>query len=110
MNDKEFLVPVDDLFCQMMNEAVRYACGRRTYAVMDTTNYITNLIPYLNDKTLKNIIKDVERQKEMPGSLGDACDEVCWLQFQDRCKEELERRSNENSHKLINDEWYNKLP
>ena len=90
MSDKEFLVPVDDLFCQMMNEAVRYACGRRTYAVMDTTNYVSNLIPYLDDKTLKNIIKDVNRQKEI--SLGDACDEVCWLDLVDKCQEELNSR------------------
>ncbi len=92
MNNKEFLVPVDELFGQMMNEAVRYACGRRTYAVMDTTNYVSNLIPYLDSKTLRNIIKDVGRQKEMYGSLGDTCDEVCWSDLVDKCQEELNSR------------------
>lgn len=88
----EYLVPVDELFGQMMNEAVRYACGRRTYAVMDTTNYVSDLVPYLDTKTLRNVIADINRQKEMPGSLGDYCDEVCWTDLMEKCQQELNSR------------------
>ena len=45
-------VPVDDMFCEMMNWAARYAIGRRTYAASDTANYILRLVDCLDDKTL----------------------------------------------------------
>jgi hypothetical protein len=107
--DKEFLVSVDDLFEEILSCAIRYACGRKTYVVKDVSDYTCNLIPYLSDRTLNIIIKDIDDQKQFFG-LGDACDESCWLQLQNRCKEELEQRVATNTHRLVGNNWYNKLP
>ena len=106
---EDFLICVDDLFEEILNCAVRYACGRKTYVVKDVSDYVCNLIPYLSDKTLGIIIQDIDNQKQFSG-LGDACDEDCWTSLQTRCREELTRRNNKNSHKFIDNEWYNKLP
>ena len=106
---EDFLVCVDDLFEEILNCAVRYACGRKTYVVKDVSDYTCNLIPYLSDKTLGIIIKDIDNQKQLSG-LGDACDEDCWTKLQTRCKEELEQRVAKDTHRLVCNNWYNKLP
>ena len=61
---EEFLVHIDDLFEEILNCAIRYACGRKTYVVKDVSDYTYNLIPYLSDKTLNIIIKDIDNQKQ----------------------------------------------
>ena len=106
---EEFLVHIDDLFEEILNCAIRYACGRKTYVVKDVSDYTYNLIPYLSDKTLNIIIKDIDNQKQF-SNLGSSCDENCWINLQTRCREELTRRNNKNSYKFIDNEWYNKLP
>ena len=82
-------VPVDDMFCEMMNWAARYAIGRRTYAASDTANYILRLVDRLDDKTLNCLKNDIEKAN----SLGDACDESEWLKLLDAVKKELEERT-----------------
>ena len=42
----------DDNFGAVLNCAVRYAIGRRTYMPGLVIDYITPLLPYLNNKTL----------------------------------------------------------
>ena len=81
------VVPVDDMFCEMMNWAARYAIGRRTYAASDTANYILRLVDRLDDKTLNCLKNDIEDAS----SLGDDCDKKEWLKLLDAAKEELER-------------------
>lgn len=85
------VVPVDDMFCEMMNWAARYAIGRRTYAASDTANYILRLVDKLDDKTLNCLKNDIEKAS----SLGDDCDKKEWLKLLDAVNKELERRKNE---------------
>lgn len=87
----ETIVPIDDMFCEMMNWAARYAIGRRTYAASDTANYIYKLVDRLDDKTLNCLKNDIEEAS----SLGDDCDESEWLKLLDAVKEELKRRKKE---------------
>lgn len=88
-------VPVDDMFCEMMNWAARYAIGRRTYAASDTANYILKLVDKLDNTTLNCLKNDIEAAS----SLGDDCDKKEWLKLLDAVKEELERRRNERKRK-----------
>ena len=82
------VVPVDDMFGEMMNWAVRYSLGRRTYAVSDTVNYIVPLVPCLSDKTLWCIQTDIVSAN----SLGDSIDEVYWMRLLDKVEAEIKRR------------------
>ena len=91
-NELKF-VPVDDMFCEMMNWAVRYSLGRRTYAVSDTIYYITKLIPFLTDKTIYSMIRDIESKE--PDNLGDHMDTYAWIMFKSKLIAEQNKR-NEN--------------
>ena len=90
-----YAVPIDDMFCEMMNWAARYAIGRRTYAASDTANYILKLVDKLDNTTLNCLKNDIEAAS----SLGDDCDKKEWLKLLDAVKEELERRRNERKRK-----------
>lgn len=84
------VVEIDSLFCEMMNYAVRYACGRRTYASISTANYIYNLVEKLDTKTLSVMLRDIEEQERI--SLGDQIDERCWVRLKHKLKKTLEKR------------------
>jgi len=85
-------VPVDDMFGEMMNWAVRYAIGRRTYAAGDTCDYIIPLVGDLSNKTLWCIERDIESQMQFDGGLGDQCDEEKWISLLKEVKSELKNR------------------
>ena len=82
-------VPIDGMFCEMMNFAVRYALGRRTYAASDTASYVLHLVPKLDDKTLTVIAQDI---RERGDDLGDECDAVWWWRLLDAAVAEMVRR------------------
>lgn len=83
-------VEIDSTFCEMMNYAVRYACGRRTYAASSTANYVCRLVDKLDTKTLSVMLRDIEEQEKI--SLGDEIDERCWVRLKGRIKKALEKR------------------
>ena len=83
-------VPIDDNFGEIINWAIRYALGRRTYAVMDTCNYVTPLVPYLNNRTLWCISRDIVEQE--PFGYGDICDKNNWMSLLHTVDEELKQR------------------
>ena len=83
------VVPVDEMFCEMMNWAARYAIGRRTYAASDTARYILHLVEYLDDRTLNCLQSDIKHAS----SLGDDCDKEEWLKLLYAVEDELSRRS-----------------
>lgn len=89
-------VVVDELFCEMMNYAVRYSCGRRTYAALSTANYVHNLADKLNTQTLLVILRDIEEQEKI--SLGDEIDERGWIKLKNKIKKILEERGFFESH------------
>lgn len=82
------VVPIDDMFGEMMNWAVRYALGRRTYAASDTVQYIIPLVPKLSDKTLWCIQNDILGAT----SYGDEYDEIQWMRLLDKVEAEIKRR------------------
>lgn len=90
-------IEVDDDLCEMINWAVRYAIGRRTYAVSDTCRFVTKNIDKLNDHTLWCIVEDVNRaqhDKFYKEPLGDpVMDAPEWLKLRDMCKEKLKERN-----------------
>ena len=93
---KEITVEIDSLFCEMINYAVRYACGRRTYAAQDTANYIYDIVGLLDNKTLCVMLRDIEEQEKI--SLGDEIDERAWIRLKNKIKKVLEKRGFFKSH------------
>jgi len=60
--------------------AVRYALGRRTYAVADVCDVVKRNIDALNDNSVNVIRRDIARALE-DGDAGDPCDVDRWRQL-----------------------------
>lgn len=90
MNKNDFTVPVSDQdFGLMLNCAVRYSLGRRTYMPHIITAYITPLLPHIDNNCLYVMIDDIEKSH----SYGDEdIDKPAWMDFLEKCKAEKERR------------------
>ena len=74
-------VEIDKNFETILLCAVRYAIGRRTYIPSLVIDYITPLLPYLSDNTLRTMAEDVA-DKDYLGGLGDKMiDLPYWKQF-----------------------------
>ena len=73
---KKYKPPYDtDL---IINAAVRYALGRKSYIVSSVCNYIVANYDTLTEKCVEVIVQDIGNAiKEK--KLGDACDRVEWL-------------------------------
>jgi len=87
----------DDNFGAILNCAVRYALGRRTYMVSLVIDYIVPLLPSLNIKTLEcfgrdlySYTQDVSRGL---GTWGDDIDREAWFAFAEAVNEELKNRN-----------------
>lgn len=62
--------------------AVRYAIGRKSYMPSMVIDYITPLLPYLSDNTLRLIANEITENDTYEGSLGDEMiDRPYWGQF-----------------------------
>lgn len=62
--------------------AVRYAIGRETYMPSLVIDYITPLLPYLSDNTLRLIADEIIEYRSYEGGLGDEkIDRPYWEQF-----------------------------
>ena len=80
----------DDNFGAVLNCAVRYCIGRRTYMPRLVQDFIRPLLPYLSNKTLWCLQQDIERES----NLGDPLiDEPGWKQFLEEVKRERLRRN-----------------
>lgn len=81
----------DDFFGAVLNCAVRYAIGRRSYMPGLVVGFIRPLIPHLSNKTLWCFEKDIA--EEMPGGLGDPqIDAPKWIDFLGLVRAELKER------------------
>lgn len=98
MKKKMNVVEIDALFCEMMNWAVRYACGRKTYAALDTANYVYNIADKLDTQTLSVMLRDIEEQEKI--SLGHDIDERGWVRLKGKIKKILEKRGFFKSNKF----------
>ena len=82
----------DDNFGAVLNCAVRYAVGRRSYMPYLVTSYITPLVPDLSTKTLWAIRNDINDAAKFDG-LGDpSIDAPLWLALRDSVQRELIKR------------------
>ena len=82
--------------------AVRYAIGRKTYIPSLVIDYITPLLPYLSENTLR-LIADEIIDHSYDGGLGDdMIDRPYWIEFKRRILLELERRISGNDTKRSN--------
>lgn len=88
------LDPANDDFGLMMNCAVRYAIGRRTYMPSAVIGFITPLLSQINDRTLHCLDQDIADAK-YSGGYGDECDERDWLRFHEAVKAEKIKRGKE---------------
>ena len=90
-------ITIDDDFGLILNCAVRYALGRRTYMPSSVIRYITPLLTNLNDRTIDVFIQDIERYKtdvdKGIGSWGMNIDKEDWLRFLSKCKDEMNKRN-----------------
>jgi hypothetical protein len=88
--EKKLIDPADDDFGAMLNWAVRYTLGRRSYAPGMVINFITPLIPYISGRTLDVMIRDIRNPY---GGYGDPqIDEPGWMRFLGNLTEEQKRR------------------
>ena len=92
-------IKVDDDFGLILNEAVRYSLGRETYVSYDTPNFIRPLLPYLSNRTICVMEKDIRERGEDPWykdtgrPYGDPnIDEPSWLAFLKEIQDEIRGR------------------
>lgn len=87
----------DDDFGAILNAAVRYSLGRRTYMPGLVTDWIRDHCGgELNRKTLDVFIQDIEEHgKRGPEAYGDSWDLETWMGFLEWCKREKENQDNE---------------
>ena len=87
----------DDDFGAILNCAVRYALGRRTYMPLLVTDWIkAHCKGELNKKTLSAMIQDIEDQgKRGPEAYGDSWDLENWMRFLEWCNNEKRRAERE---------------
>lgn len=84
--------PGNDDFGLILNCAVRYALGRRTYVPSTVVDFITPLLQHLDKWTLVCFDRDITEHRKSR-SLGDPeIDEPVWLQFHAAVTEELNKR------------------
>lgn len=84
--------PADDEFGAVLNCAVRYAIGRRTYMPGLVIDFITPLLPRLSSKTLWCLDKDITEAR-WEGGYGDPkIDEPGWRRFHEAVRAERQRR------------------
>lgn len=73
---------IDKNFETILLCAVRYAIGRRTYIPSLVIDYITPLLPYLSDNTLRLIANEITEYEAHEGGLGDEkIDKPYWIDF-----------------------------
>ena len=85
----------DDEFGTMLNCAVRYACGRRSYMPGAVVRFITPLLPFLSRRTLWCFDQDISEARHR-GECGDPrIDLPMWIEFHERVKKERLKRGEE---------------
>ena len=77
----------DEDFGTILNCALRYALGRRTYMVGIVSKYINDHIDKLDKKTIGVMITDIEQcAAKGGGALGHECDLQDWMWLLDALK------------------------
>ena len=95
IEQEKIIIPAyNDDFGAVLNCAVRYACGRATYMPELVCEFITPLLPKLNDNTLKVIKNDIEDEQRFynSASVSELYNADVWDKFYKAVQEELSKR------------------
>ena len=75
-------IEIDKNFETILLCSVRYAIGRKSYMPSLVIDYITPLLPYLSDNTLRLMVNDITEYGANKDGLGDEMiDRPYWEQF-----------------------------
>lgn len=85
----------DDEFGTMLNCAVRYACGRRSYMPGAVVRFITPLLPFLSSRTLWCFDQDISEARHRDECGDPRIDLPMWIEFHERVKKERLKRGEE---------------
>lgn len=88
MNEKPLIDLSDDDFGAVVNCAIRYCLGRRTYMPGLICSYVKPLLPHLSEKTICCMERDI---REAP-SYGDDCDLHTWMDMLDEVQSVIDQR------------------
>ena len=80
--------PADENFGAMVNCAVRYCLGRRTYMPSLICDYLKPRLPLLDEKT----VGCMERDIRVVSFYGDECDRATWSDFLIAVQSEMKKR------------------
>ena len=95
MDNKATVDVGEDDLGAVFNFAIRYCIGRYTYAPGIAFDVITPMIPYLNDRTLIVMARDI-READERKKLGDeVVDRPPWIKFVAQIEDELGKRGKE---------------
>lgn len=87
------IVEIDKNFETILLCAVRYSIGRKSYMPSLVIDYITPILPYLSDNTLRLIADEITEYGAYKGGLGDEkIDRPYWEQFLRNIRVEMEKR------------------
>ena len=103
-NNERKLVVFDRDFENMLISAERYACGRRTYIVKATVDYIMRFVEDISSNTLLVMLGDLaqKHRDEMRGfeqgltgwnPWGDVCDKKEWIRLELALMDERDKRT-----------------
>ncbi len=83
----------DDDFGCILNCAIRYSLGRRTYIPHTVIQYIKPILPYLTKNTLVCMERDICEAENYGAGYGDEkIDKPEWLEFLQEVQNEISRR------------------
>lgn len=86
------IYPDYDDFGAVLNCAVRYCMGRQTYMPSLVIDFITPLLPKLNDKTLWCFQRDLSEPAIYGGFGDEKIDAPKWIEFKNAVEYEIKKR------------------
>lgn len=91
-NQKPIIDPTDDYFGTVLNCAIRYSLGRKTYIPHLVIDFAYPLLPYLSDKTLWCMSRDIKEAETYGGYGSPVIDEPKWKAFLRDVDVEIDKR------------------
>lgn len=85
----KLLDPHDDSVGTVLECAVRYALGRKTYMVSVVTGVILPVVPDLNNKTLLLMEREIVKHERF----FDSADRKEWIPLRDTLRREIDKRN-----------------
>jgi hypothetical protein len=89
MNKYPQITPDNEDFGAILIGAVRYACGRQSYMSGLVSGYVKYLIPYISDKTLCCLERDIRCAR---GYGNEKIDKPCWMRLLTDLQKEIKAR------------------